>query len=135
MNATSRSSKPSAVSTILVAGGQSRRLAEMRQAAAGGSEPPATAMPETGPSSAVNGVEAALFKQAILLIDEKLTFVSANFPLSGRQRFFKIRFGMTREELYALPIRQIFTVLRIPWSRLPGGQRIAGRNYHGRRTS
>lgn len=91
---------------------KSSRLQAMRASVTG-------AKPETAPVKPVQipvnndkkfSPELLLARQ---LIDQRLAELLANLPVGKQQGLFKIRFGMTPEQIKQLPLKQIFSKLAI----------------------
>ncbi len=109
--------------------GKSSRLLKMRQKAfANAVEQPATDLP---PAVAGHWAEAE-FEKIRKRIDRRLQELLSRFPPDKRQRFFKIRYGMTSEQLKQQPISRILEVLKLEWGQSAHMKCIADLDYNGR---
>lgn len=122
-----------ATSMSLLSEGKSSRLMQMRQQAMGQDESqPASTEPRE--VEAIQKWDRELFKVR-QLIDRRLQEAMAGFPPNKRQRFFKIRYGMTPEQLKLLPIQKILAILKLKQKASADMKRIADLDYNGRPTS
>jgi len=91
---------------------KSSRLQAMRAAAMGAKPEAATVKPASKPVDHDKKFSPELLL-ARQLIDQRLTELLANLPVGKQQGLFKIRFGMTPEQIKQLPLKQIFSKLAI----------------------
>jgi len=123
--------------SLLVNPGKSSRLQEMRQRAASANQPaPAPTQPMFQAKDENLSPELTLARQ---LIDQRLSEIMAALPVGKQQSLFKIRFGMEPEQIKALPIKQIFSLLEINHTQFnnlsANMKQVADLNYNGRQSN
>ncbi len=121
----------SEISINLLSEGKSQRLQAMLKKNRAVHIESTSVTPEPGNLSRS---EQALLAEVKRVIDDHLAQVLEKFPPSKRDSLFKIRFGMSRAEMYQLPLKQMVARLKIQESRLPDFKRIADLDYNGRST-
>ena len=117
---------------------KSSRLQAMRAAAIG-------TKPEAAPVKAVQiavSNDKKLSPELLLarqLIDQRLAELVANLPVGKQQGLFKIRFGMTPEQIKQLTLKQIFSKLAINPAQIKqlstNPQAIWELNYNGEQST
>lgn len=123
----------STTSVSLLSEGKSTRLLQMRQKAMGKVDQQSA--PAESSEAALNQAADEELHKIKQLIDRRLQEVMAEFPPNKRQRFFKIRYGLTPDQLKLLPIREILAVLKLKQIQSTGMKRVADLDYNGRPTS
>lgn len=123
----------SSTSVSLLSEGKSKRLLQMRQKAMGKIDQ--QSVPAETPETALNQTADKELHQIKQLIDRRLQELMAEFPPNKRRRFFKIRYGMTLDQLKLLPIREILAVLKLKQIQSACMKRVADLDYNGRPTS
>ncbi|WP_305907302.1 hypothetical protein Q9L42_016625 [Methylomarinum sp. Ch1-1] len=112
--------------------GKSTRLLQMRRKALG-IEGQETSVPKDHVVRE-KAVEAEL-TLARKMIDQRLKQILSAYPADKQRRFFRIRFGLSPEQLKELPIKDILTLLKLKQNRLADMKEIVDLDYNGRPTS
>ncbi len=127
--------KAAQTNNALLDQGKSSRLLQMRQKSMGVIE---AASPDNESqdqfSSELDKDLANDLLQLRRLIDQRLQEIISVFPSEKRQKLFKIRFGMTMEQLKQLPMHRIITLLKLNPNIALNMKRIADLDYNGRPT-
>ncbi|MEE9339382.1 MAG: hypothetical protein V3U87_15005 [Methylococcaceae bacterium] len=101
--------KSSVTSTTLLVDGKSTRLRGMRVKAMGES----MSIDEATKVKKLDKVVMADLLRAREIIDNNLVDILSNYPVNKQAKLFKIRFGMSLDQLKALSIKDINLVLGI----------------------
>ncbi len=102
--------------------GKSKRLAAIREKVSGKGEP--QALLRTGKQQPESELVKVQRK-----VDQAIEQWLMRYPPAKKQRFFKIRFGLTIDELKRLPLQEIFQKLELT-EQAP--EKIAKLDYNGR---
>lgn len=115
---------------ILVAGGKSSRLQQMREK----SQTPQTPSPVIEPTLPTNHHPTQLppaLRLAREKIDHRLAQILNHLPAGKQQSLFRIRYGVDLEQLKQLPIKRILTLLQIQSDKLNDIKHIGDLDYDG----
>lgn len=121
------SNKPTLSHAGLVDPNKSSRLRAMREQ--GRAQIVSTTNARQTPAECKGGVSREL-QQARALLDQRLAEILALLPAGKQSNLFKIRYGITPEQIKTLPIKQSFSLLQIPASTL-NMKLIADLTYNG----
>ncbi len=128
----SQTPKATLTSGRLINEGKSRRLATMMQRDR--PSPEAHVEQHTSISKPqLNQQQKQQWQQMKTIIDKAITQILDGLPVNKRDSLFKIRFGMTIDELYRQPIKSIVKTLHIPYSQHPDFKQVANLDYFGQR--
>lgn len=123
-----------AVSNTLLSEGKSTRLMALRQKAMGSSAPVPEKIPKTELAE-LKGLDRATkdeFLQVRRAVDERLADILKKYPANKQARFFKIRFGMSVEQLKALSMKEICSVIELEQVSFSGVSVVATLDYFGK---
>ncbi|ANE56058.1 hypothetical protein [Methylomonas sp. DH-1] len=130
------SNKPSGGGGLTVGFAQSSRLRKMREKALGAATPAPAVTPAIAETSAGDTKLSPELLLARRLIDRRLSELLATLPSGKQHSLFRIRFGIELNRIKDLPIRQVFSRLKIADPQLPphspAMKRIGDLNYNGK---
>ena len=120
-----------AVSNTLLSEGKSTRLMALRKKAMGESVPSQSAKVELVEIEGLDRTTRDEFLQIRRAIEQRLADILKKYPTNKQAGFFKIRFGMSVEQLKRLSIKEICSVIGLEQISFSGVSIVATLDYVG----
>lgn len=127
-----QNNKAGATSVSLLSEGKSLRLMDLRRKAMGVAK--SDEVQKVDALARINNLGKDLNKELLYarqIIDQNLSDILKNYPASKQKRFFKLRFGLSVEQLKNLSIYEICSVLGIKQKKLSNMPWLAELDYFG----
>ncbi len=108
-------SKPVSSSQVLVGSGKSRRLSAMAESVQAKKvlQKQSAQLDKSGLMDGIKpGVQQALI-EAQHIIGDRIETIMSVYPQNKKNSLFKLRFGVTVDQLFQLKINQIFQILKL----------------------